>query len=68
MDIEELKRKLREKPQHNNNNDKAELVNLKTLSQEQLIDKVLEPTDTLEKTQLFQTPTRAANSNSTGRQ
>jgi hypothetical protein len=57
VDIEELKRKLREKPQHNNNNDKAELANLKTLSQEQLIDKVLELTDALEKTQLFQSPT-----------
>ena len=57
VDIEELKRKLREKPQHNNNNDKAELANLKTSSQEQLIDKVLEPTDALEKTQLFQSPT-----------
>ena len=61
VDIEELKRKLREKPKHNNNNnnnnDKAELANLKTLSQEQLIDKVLKLTDALEKTKLFQSAT-----------
>ena len=56
VDIEELKREL-EKPQHNNNNDKSELANLKTLSQEQLIDKVLELTDAFEKTQLFQSAT-----------
>ena len=55
--IEELKRKLHEKPQHNNNSDKAELANLKTLSQEQLIDKMLELSDALEKMQLFQSAT-----------
>jgi hypothetical protein len=57
VDIEELKRKLRERAQHNNNNGKGELANLKTLSQGQLIDKVLELTDPLEKTQLFQSAT-----------